>query len=132
VGTAVQTTVTLSEAASIYEALELAMTAVYETDACMALVTVHEHVEPKPQFGATMVLPFRRRMDQSVPLTSWFAVAVRVTLAPSPTTMALDARLTVQAKSGEGGSLVGATGSQGLPALAVGAQSSGSWVVVMT
>jgi hypothetical protein len=30
-----------------------------------------------------------------------------VTFTPSPTTVALDARLTVQYKSGEGGSLVG-------------------------
>jgi hypothetical protein len=46
VGTAVQTTVTKSEVACTDVPLDAAMTALYETDAGVALVTVHDHVVP--------------------------------------------------------------------------------------
>ncbi len=46
------------------------------------------------------------------------------------TAVASAARVTVQASLGKTVPLVGATGSQGPPGIAVGAQSAGSWVVV--
>jgi hypothetical protein len=128
---AIQVTMMMLEVACIPLPSTCAMTALYETDVAVGLVTVQVHVVPVPQGVPTTVLPFRRTMWKAEDPTSWFAVAVRVTFVPTGTAVALATdRVTVQATLGETVSLVGPTGSQGLPALVVGAQSAGSWVVV--
>jgi hypothetical protein len=127
---AIQVTVTMLEVACCPVPSTCAMTAVYERDAAVGLWSTKVHVVPVPQGVPTTVLPFRRTMWKAEDPTSWFAVAVRVTFVPAGTTVALAARVTVQGILGETDPLVGATGSQPLAALAVGAQSAGSWVVV--
>jgi hypothetical protein len=125
-----QATVTVLEVACGTVTGMWSMTAVYETDVAVGLVTVQAHVVPVSQGVPTTVLPFRRMMWKKVGVTLWFAVAVSMTPAPGGTHKALAARVTAQSRLGETVPPVGLTGSQGLPAFVVGAQSAGSWVVV--
>jgi hypothetical protein len=59
---AIQTTVTVLEFACIPVPSSYAMTALYERDVGVALVTVAVHVVPLAQL-VTTVLPFRRTMS---------------------------------------------------------------------